>query len=148
MSAPTRSEPPPVVYRFAAPPDAPLLAGMNQQLIRDEGHRNRMSVAELEDRMRGWLEGEYRAVIFDWNGRPAGYALYREEPEYAYLRQFFVQSDCRRKGIGRAAVQWLLTNVWEDAARVRLEVLAGNTSGIAFWYALGFRDYALTLERQ
>jgi ribosomal protein S18 acetylase RimI-like enzyme len=135
-------------YRFAAPSDAPILAGMNHQLIRDEGHRNRMSVAELEDRMRVWLEGEYRAVIFSWNGRPAGYALFRDEPDHAYLRQFFVQSDCRRQGIGRAAVQWLLTNVWKDAARVRLEVLAGNTAGIAFWHALGFRDYALTLERQ
>jgi ribosomal protein S18 acetylase RimI-like enzyme len=45
-------------------------------------------------------------------------------------------------------MQWLMTNVWKDAARVRLEVLVGNTPGIAFWDALGFRGYALTLERQ
>lgn len=35
------------------------------QLIQDEGHRNRMTVAELEQRMRGWIAGEYRAVIFE-----------------------------------------------------------------------------------
>ena len=148
MSPPTGNQSAPIHYRFAAPSDAPLLADMNQQLIRDEGHRNRMSVAELEVRMRDWLKGEYRAVIFDWCERPAGYALFRDEPEYAHLRQFFVQPDCRRQGIGRAAFQWLLANVWKDAARVRLEVLSGNASGIAFWHAVGFRDYALTLERQ
>ena len=30
-------------YRFATQEDAALLAEMNQQLIRDEGHRNRRS---------------------------------------------------------------------------------------------------------
>jgi GNAT superfamily N-acetyltransferase len=138
----------PMNYRFAVVSDAALLAGMNQELIRDEGHRNRMTAAELEGRMRGWMDGEYRAVIFEWNSRPVGYALYRSEPDYVYLRQFFVQPDCRRQGIGRAAIHWLLSNVWNGAARVRLEVLIGNAPGIAFWRALGFRDYALTLERE
>jgi len=38
--------------------DCPLLAGSNHQLIRAEGHRNRMTVAELEGRMRDWLASE------------------------------------------------------------------------------------------
>jgi GNAT superfamily N-acetyltransferase len=134
-------------YRFAAAADGAILAAMNQQLIRDEGHRNAMTVAELEERMRGWLAGEYRVVIFEQGGQPAGYALFRDEPEFVYLRQFFVCRDLRRQGIGRAAMDWLLANVWHDASRVRLDVLVGNTSGIAFWRALGFRDYALTMER-
>jgi hypothetical protein len=29
---------------------------------------------------------------------------------------------------------------------VRVEVLVGNADGLAFWRAVGFRDYALTLE--
>jgi len=40
-------------YRFATSDDAPMLAVMNQQLILDEGHRNRMTVPELEHRMAG-----------------------------------------------------------------------------------------------
>ncbi len=135
-------------YRFAAASDAAILAGMNHQLIRDEGHRNAMTAAELEDRMRGWLGGEYRAVIFERNGQPAGYALFRNDPEFVYLRQFFVCREKRRQGIGRAAMRWLLANVWNGAARVRLEVLVGNAAGIAFWRALGFSDYALTMERE
>jgi ribosomal protein S18 acetylase RimI-like enzyme len=38
-------------YRNAAAADASELAQMNHQLIPDEGHRNRMSVNELEERM-------------------------------------------------------------------------------------------------
>jgi len=135
-------------FRLAATSDAAVLAGMNHELIRDEGHRNRMTVAELEIRMRGWLEDEYRAVIFEWDGDPAGYALFRNEAEFIYLRQFFVCRDSRRKGIGREAMQWLMTHVWNGAARIRLEVLVGNVAGIAFWRAIGFSDYALTMERE
>jgi GNAT superfamily N-acetyltransferase len=135
-------------YRFAAASDAALLAGMNHQLIRDEGHRNTMTVAELEDRMRRWLEGEYRVVVFEENRRPAGYALFHNDAEFVYLRQFFVCREVRRQGIGRAAMQWLLANVWNGAARVRLDVLVGNAAGIAFWRALGFGIYALTMERE
>ncbi len=55
-------------YRFATQEDVPLLAKMNQQLIRNEGHRNKMTLPELQDRMSGWLQGEYTAVIFGAGG--------------------------------------------------------------------------------
>ncbi len=132
-------------YRRATIADAPALAVMNAQLIRDEGHRNRMSPAELEARMAGWLGGDYEAVVFEEAGRSAGYALFRRDPEYVYLRQFFVQPACRRRGVGRAAFGWLRRHVWHGG-RVRVEVLVGNTAGVAFWRAVGFGDYCLTLE--
>ena len=84
-----------------------MLAQMNHQLIRDEGHRNRMSVDELEQRMRTWLRGEYHAVLFEDQQGAAGYALYKWEPEWVYVRQFFVRPERRRQGIGRAAWVWL-----------------------------------------
>jgi len=123
-----------------------LLAELNGQLIRDEGHRNPMTLAELEARMRGWLTGEYEAVLFLQQGQAAGYALFRREPEHVYLRQFFVRPEFRRQGIGRAALGWLREHAWADASRVRLDVLIGNAAGIAFWRAVGFRDYCLTME--
>ncbi|HKB02028.1 MAG TPA: GNAT family N-acetyltransferase [Gemmataceae bacterium] len=132
-------------YRGATAADAPALAAMNRELIRDEGHRNPMTITELTDRMAGWLAGEYEAVVFEEGGRPAGYALYRRSPEYVYLRQFFVRPECRRRGVGRAAVAWLWRHAW-GGGRVRVEVLAGNLAGVAFWRAVGFRDYGLTLE--
>ena len=57
-------------YRFATDDDLELLAEWNHQLIRDEGHRNRMTVLELLERMKGWLEWEYRGVIFVVAGEP------------------------------------------------------------------------------
>ncbi|HET6881292.1 MAG TPA: GNAT family N-acetyltransferase [Pirellulales bacterium] len=132
--------------RLATLNDVALLAAMNQQLIRDEGHRNRMSLGQLEDRMQAWLSGEYQAAIFEESGEAVGYALFKREPEWIYLRQFFVVPSKRRQGIGRKAMDWLKENVWRNSPRIRLDVLVGNPTGIAFWRSLGFADYALTME--
>jgi GNAT superfamily N-acetyltransferase len=132
-------------YRRATATDASELAAMNWQLIRDEGHRNPMTIAELAARMTRWLGGQCEAVLFEEDGRRAGYALYRRDPEYVYLRQFYIRSECRRQGLGRGAIAWLWRHAW-GGGRVRAEVLVGNQSGLAFWRAVGFRDYCLTLE--
>ena len=133
-------------YRFATAEDALLLAPLNKQLIRDEGHRNPMDIDQLAQRMANWLRGEYRAVIFEEDSSPVGYALFRQEPEYAYLRQLFVHRDYRRKGIGRNAMHWLWRNAWSDTPRVRIEVLLGNATARAFWRAMGFQEYSITME--
>src|SRR5580698_643303 len=57
----------PMNFRRATGADTSLLAALNHQLIRDEGHRNRMTIDELERRMRQWLETEYSAVLFEEN---------------------------------------------------------------------------------
>jgi hypothetical protein len=57
-------------YRFSTQEDVSLLAKMNQQLIRDEGHRNKMTLPQLQERMSGWLQKEYAAVIFSKVFRP------------------------------------------------------------------------------
>lgn len=105
-----------------------------------------MSLPELEVRMAAWLAGEYRAVLFEEAGQATGYALFRHDAEHVYLRQFFICADQRRRGLGRAAMIWLREHAWAGEDRVRVEVLVGNTAGIAFWRAVGFRDYCLTLE--
>jgi GNAT superfamily N-acetyltransferase len=134
-------------YRLATPADCDCLAEMNGQLIRDEGHRNSMTIDELTLRMRNWLAGEYQAVLFETEGKPAGYALFRLEPEHVYLRQFFVEPEMRRQGIGRAAIEHLRIHFWQVRPRLRLDVLTGNVQAIAFWRSVGFEDYCLTLER-
>ncbi len=137
-----------MVYRVANADDASLLARLNKQLIDDEGHRNSMTVVELEQRMRDWLSGEYQGVIFERDGAALGYALFRNEPEYVYLRQFFVCREHRRQGIGRDAIAWLRKHAWNDCVRLRLDVLVGNTAAIAFWRSVGFHDYCLTMESE
>ena len=133
-------------YRPATNADLVLLAEWNHQLIRDEGHRNRMTVAELRERMRGWLETEYKAVLFFTRGEPVAYALYRENPDEVYLRQFFVSRDKRREGFGRRAIAILRRSIWPSRKRLTLEVLCQNTAGIQFWRSVGYQDYCLTLE--
>jgi GNAT superfamily N-acetyltransferase len=125
--------------------DVRCLGEMNFRLIRDEGHRNQMSLEQLQERMGQWLNGEYKAILFQLRGQPIGYALYRRSPEHFYLRQFFVDPKHRRKGIGTTALGWLRENVWAGE-RVRVNVLIDNLSGIAFWRSVGFQDYCLTLE--
>jgi GNAT superfamily N-acetyltransferase len=137
---------PALTWRFAGPSDIRLLAALNRQLIDDEGHRNTMSVSELGDRMRAFLAGEYRAVLFDRDGRLAAYALYAQRSDGLYLRQFFVVREARRGGIGRQAMAILRAEVWPRDIRLYLEVLTANPRGLAFWRSLGFVDYALTLE--
>lgn len=133
-------------YRIATHVDIPALARMNQQLIRDEGHRNPMTLPELEQRMAAWLRGEYEAVVFHEDAAELGYALYRHDPGWIYLRQLFVHREHRRKGIGRTAMGWLRANPWKNAPRIRVDVLVGNARGIAFWRSVGFIDYCMTLE--
>ncbi len=135
-------------YRFANAADAAVLAEMNEQLIRDEGHRNPMSLSELQSRMESWLAGGYQAVLFeDHDASPAGYALSRRDDDYVYLRQLFVCRQRRRQGVGRSAFEWLVANAWQYDRRIRIEVLVGNRIAIEFWRSVGFADYCLTLER-
>ena len=135
-------------YRVATAADLPILARMNQQLIEDERHRNPMNLAELETRMRSMLAGDYTATLFEWDSRLVAYALWREEPDWVYLRQFFVARDYRRCGIGSRAFRRLTGEIWPPGNRIRVNVLIGNQPALEFWRAVGFIDYLVTLEME
>src|SRR5689334_20952645 len=78
-------------YRLASAEDCPTLAVLNAQLIQDEGHRNAMTVAQLEGRMRDWLSsGEYQALLWEDHHEVVAYAVFRDTATEVYLRQFFV----------------------------------------------------------
>lgn len=141
-----RSATPPLTYRQATPEDVPLLAAWNHALIRDEGHRNAMSVAELAERMAGWLAGEYRAWLFILGDEPVAYVLVAERAEDVYLRQFYVVPERRRQGLGRRAIDLLCREILPASKRVTVECLVSNARGLAFWRAVGFTDYSLALE--
>src|SRR2546427_3804418 len=113
-------------FRLATLDDCGLLAELNHQLIKDEGHRNPMTVAQLEERMRSWLAGEYRAVIYEDGGAIVAYALFREQPEEIYLRQLFVVRGRRRQNIGRRAVEILRSEIWPKDKRLTVDVLLTN----------------------
>lgn len=133
--------------RFASLDDCSMFAEWNHQLIRDEGHHNPMNVAQLEERMRGWLAaGEYQAVIFEEHNVAMAYALFRETEDEIFLRQFFVVRHLRRTGLGSRAIRKLFADFWPSNKRWTVSVLVKNIPAVAFWHTLGYADYALTLE--
>jgi GNAT superfamily N-acetyltransferase len=133
-------------YRSAKDADLPLLARWNRHLIEDEGHSNPMTLAQLQERMRLWLDGPYQATMFLLEERAVAYALWRRDPEGVYLRHFFVDRAHRRRGVGGRALAILLSQVFPRGARVVVECLVGNARGLAFWRSIGFTDYSLTLH--
>ena len=138
-------------WREATDTDIPLLARMNARLIEDEGHQNPMNISQLEGRMQQWLTGQYRAIIFDDRGAPAAYALFRPaddgwDGEGVYLRQFFVERELRRNGVGRSAIELLRNEVWGKDARVTLETLVHNRTAQEFFKSVGFREYCIAFE--
>jgi ribosomal protein S18 acetylase RimI-like enzyme len=139
-----------VKHRFAEAADVPLLAQMNLRLTEDEDHPNRSRPpAWFEERMRGFLAGAYRAILFEQEGTVVGYALYIGQTDPAggiYLRQLYVEREYRRQGLGREMMRILREEIWRKGERITLSVLSGNESAIAFYRALGFRIYSVEME--
>ena len=123
-----------------------MLAELNRQLILDERHRNKMTIPELEQRMKDWLLSEYAAIVFEDGPSVVAYALFREQPDEIYLRQLFVARNRRRQGIGRKAIEILRSRIWPKNKRLTVEVLFQNAAAVAFWRAVGYKDYSLALE--
>lgn len=131
--------------REATLDDIDQLAEWNHQLIRDEGHRNPMTLDELAERMRDWLAEDYRAVILELAAVPVAYGLFREDRNEIYLRQFVVARSHRRQGVGQRFFS-LLKKMWPDEKRLTVDVLTSNTAAVEFWRRVGYSDYSLTLE--
>ena len=134
--------------RTATESDLDDLTRMNARLIVDQRHRNAMSALELRERMVRFLVDGYVAVLAEIKGEIAGYLLYRLETEVTYIRQLYGADAFRRRGIGAALVEWVVTHHHGGAPRLRMDVLIDNRPAIEFWRAIGFQDYMLTLERE
>jgi predicted acetyltransferase len=125
--------------------DVYLLGQMNKELIEDERHSNPMTIGELTERMRDFLNSVYTAYFIMVDDTISGYCLFRDDKGYIYIRQLFVKRNKRRIGLGRACVKWLKSNYW-NGRKVRIEVLCHNESGIKFWRSIGFNDYCIVME--
>lgn len=127
--------------------EAELLATLNFQLDEDEPHPYPLPRPALAERMARWIEtGEYEVLLFRRGDRVIGYAAWRAEDRGAYLRHFFICRDQRRQGWGRAAMKLLRRDVFPKDRPVQIEAAIGNTGGIAFWRAIGFADFGLSME--
>jgi GNAT superfamily N-acetyltransferase len=142
-----------LLMRAADEMDLPLLAQMNKCLIEDEGSRNPMSVAELQDRMDKWLRGDWKIDLLIEENVVAGYVVYQfHQDEYApdktmiYLRQMYIERDKRSRGLGSRALELLAQARFPADCTVVIDVLATNRRGAKFWSQVGFQPYCTTMH--
>lgn len=124
--------------------DVPKLAALNKQLIDDEKSDNPMTVNELENRMREFLNTEYSAYFFIVDSQIIGYALVKKTVKPIYLRQFLIDRNYRKQHYGKQAFQMLLQYL--DIKEIDLEVLPWNKNGLAFWKYCGFNETCIAMR--
>jgi ribosomal-protein-alanine N-acetyltransferase len=74
----------------------------------------------------------------------AGFAILKFGDEHAHLVLLAVQPRCRRRGVARRLLVWLLESARAAGiADVALELRAGNAGARAFYRTLGFSDAGL-----
>ena len=126
--------------------DCYQLAEMNQRLIEDEKSHNPMTIEELQNRMKDFLDGEYSAYFFMEENDIIGYALVRHASTPLYLRQFFINREYRQKHHGKQAFQELMAYLKVET--IDIDVLPWNHTGISFWKNCGFEETYISMRYQ
>jgi len=122
---------------------------MIRELAEFERQLELVTISEEELRRDGFGENpRFRALIADWDGQAAGYALFFGYystwvgPEL-YLEDLFVRESFRGRGIGKALLAAVARiAVEEHCYGIHWEVLDWNEKAIELYKALGaeFRD--------
>lgn len=131
--------------RNATAADAGLMLDFIRRLAEYEREPNAV-IATEEDIVRHGFgpEPKYRCLIAEWQGMPAGFALFhynfstwRGQPGL-YLEDLFVLIEMRGKGIGKALLQKLAQIALEENCYgLRWMVLEWNTPALKFYETLG-----------
>ena len=111
---------------------------MNKQLIDDEKCDNPMTIKELEERMRNFLNTDYEAYFFVLGDTIIGYALVKNVCTPLYLRQFLIDRQYRKQHYGTDAFNVLIDYV--NVSSIDIEVLSWNEIGNCFWENCGFKE--------
>jgi len=131
--------------RAATVNDVALLKNLICEFAEYERERHLVMITEADLVRDGFgPEPKFRAMIAEWDGQAAGYALFFgfystwEGRPGLFLEDLFVRQAFRGKGIGKA----LIAKVAEIARRencygVRWEVLDWNQPAIDFYKTLG-----------
>jgi GNAT superfamily N-acetyltransferase len=129
--------------------DAALLWTMIRELAEYERELEFVTLREEDLARDGFGENpRFRALIAEWDGRPAGYALFWEyystwAGRGMFLEDLFVREAFRRHGIGTALLAAVARiAVDEHCYGIHWEVLDWNEKAIALYKQLGatFRD--------
>jgi GNAT superfamily N-acetyltransferase len=134
-----------LVIREATAGDAPVLTAMIRELAEFEHELEQVDIT-AEDLIRdGFGSGPcFQALIAEWGGRTAAYALYfftystwAGRPSL-FVEDLFVRPDFRRRGIGRALLKRMAVIAsQQNCYGMHWEVLNWNSAAIAFYRSLG-----------
>jgi GNAT superfamily N-acetyltransferase len=135
--------------RPAAIRDAALLRTMIRELAEFEHELQWVTIREEDLARDGFGEHpRFRALIAEWNGETAGYAVVFNyfstwSGRGLFLEDLFVRERFRNRGIGKALLAEVARiAVSEECYGIHWEVLDWNEKAIALYKALGaeFRD--------
>jgi GNAT superfamily N-acetyltransferase len=129
--------------------DAALLRTMIRELAHYERELEWVTIGEEDLARDGFgTNPRFRALIAEWNGQPAGYAVFFHYfstwvGRGLFLEDLFVREKFRKQGIGTALLAEVARiAVDEQCYGIHWEVLDWNTKAIGLYKALGaeFRD--------
>lgn len=135
--------------RDATVHDAALLRTMIRELAEFEHELEYVTIREEDLACDGFGENpRFRALIAEWDGQPAAYALFFETYSTwvgrgLFLEDLFVRESLRGRGIGKALLAEVARiAVAEGCYGVQWEVLDWNEKAIEMYKGLGaeFRD--------
>jgi GNAT superfamily N-acetyltransferase len=134
-----------LVIRDATATDAPLILDFIRGLAAYERAPEKV-IATEDDLLRdGFSENpKFRVVIAEWEGNPAGFALFFynystwDGKPGLFLEDLFVRPEFRGNGIGKSLLLHLARiAVRENCSRFVWNVLDWNTPAIEFYESLG-----------
>ncbi len=133
--------------RDATAEDIPLILDFIRDLAEYEKAPQEAVATEAQLRRHGFSgQPRFQVLIAEWDGRPAGFALFFYHfstwlgRPALFLEDLFVRPPFRRKGIGKALLLYLAkVAVQEDCGRFEWQVLDWNTPAIEFYQSLGAR---------
>jgi GNAT superfamily N-acetyltransferase len=137
-----------LAVRPARPADAPLVLQFIAELAEYEklSHEAVATEADVAEALFG-LQSRVFCDIAEWEGRPAGFALWFYNYSTfrgrhgIYLEDLYVRPEHRGQGIGNALLQGLARRCVEQGlARLEWAVLDWNAPSIAFYESLGARQ--------
>ena len=138
--------------------DVPLLKTLICELAAYEQELDSVAIQESDLERDGFGDDpKFQALIAEWEGQPAGYALFFDfystwTGRHLFLEDLFVRPEFRAHGIGRA----MLATVAKIARTagfyaMRWEVLGWNESAINFYRSAGAEfldDWKLVMLRE
>ncbi len=132
-----------VLHHRRLDPDYPALPGIREALL-----------AEIE---RGLREPSCRIWLAESDGVAVGFVFAETEGRapgapsvgMGWIHELYVESDSRRRGLGRALVEQSIAFFTEQGrSRFSVRVESGNRDGLRFWRELGLDDKAFILEKR